>query len=98
MNNRKCPNCRLVNWADAARCERCGHTLTDEHNVAHAYAPGDLGAQPGGASAPYASAEASGAEQPPPFPHEAAFAPYVAPFTDVGAAFNQAWGIYKNNF
>ena len=45
MNNRKCPNCQLVNWADAAQCERCGYPLTAENANASAYAAGDLAVQ-----------------------------------------------------
>src|SRR5437588_786131 len=61
MNNRKCPNCQLINRGDAAQCERCGSPLTDEHNMSDAYAPGDLGAQSGAASEPYTQGEAPGA-------------------------------------
>src|SRR2546423_6388275 len=98
MNNRKCPNCQLVNWAEAEQCKRCGYPLTDEHNVADAYTPGDYGAQAGATSAPYAPGEAPGVGASPSYTYDAEFAPYIAPFNDVGSALSQAWNIYRNNF
>jgi hypothetical protein len=50
MNSRKCPNCQLVNWADATQCARCAQPLTDAHATHGAYAPGDLSTQPAAAS------------------------------------------------
>jgi hypothetical protein len=43
--NRKCPNCQLVNWAEAAQCERCGYPLSEEGVASAAYAPSDLAMQ-----------------------------------------------------
>ncbi|HEX8070105.1 MAG TPA: hypothetical protein VF546_09155 [Pyrinomonadaceae bacterium] len=50
MQNRKCPNCQLVNWATAQQCARCAYPLTEEHAAADTYAPGDLAAQRAGAA------------------------------------------------
>ena len=106
MNNRKCPNCKLVNWADAAQCERCGYPLTEENAHVSAYAAGDLAVQDV-AVAP----ESVPIALPPDVP--AAYAPpvyepmsgaaaevgsLVQPFGDVGTALSQTLNIYKNNF
>ncbi len=44
MSSRKCPNCQLVNWSDAAQCARCEYPLTEMSTAAGAYTPGDLAA------------------------------------------------------
>ena len=100
MNNRKCPNCNLINLGAAAQCERCGYPLTDEHAAAGAYTPGDLGAQPGAPTSAYAPGEAPGASaEQTSTQHDTGLpAPYVAPFSDVGTALGQAWNLYTKNF
>lgn len=50
-SNCKCPNCQLVNWADAAQCIRCGYPLSAEGVAAAAYAPSDLAVQAEGGAA-----------------------------------------------
>jgi hypothetical protein len=105
MNNRKCPNCQLVNWADAAQCKRCGFPLTEENAVSSSYAVGDLAMQDV-AAAPESVPVALPADAPlafapiyEPMPGAAAeVGSLVRPFSEVGTALNQTINIYKNNF
>ena len=106
MNNRKCPNCKLVNWADAAQCERCGFPLTEENAQVSAYAAGDLAVQDV-ARAPESVPVAWPMDVPPTYappvyetvPGAAVeVGALVQPFSDVGTALSQSFSIYKNNF
>ncbi|HEX8180086.1 MAG TPA: hypothetical protein VF525_11130 [Pyrinomonadaceae bacterium] len=111
MDNRKCPNCHLVNWADAPQCARCGYPLTEAGATTAAYTASDLAVQQTGARqradtagnfAPGAAADSAPlvgtafADQI--YTHENEFGPRVAPFTSVGTGLNQAWAIYTQNF
>src|SRR5437868_5052408 len=106
MNNRKCPNCKLVNWADAAQCERCGYPLTEENAVSSAYAAGDLAVQDVAVapeSVPSAlPPDVPAAHTPPVYeamPGAATEVGFIVqPFNDVGATLSQTLNIYKNNF
>src|SRR5205085_6114333 len=106
MNNRKCTNCKLVNWADAAQCERCGYPLTEENAHVSAYAAGDLAVQDVATapeSVPVAlPTDVTSAYAPPvyePMPGAAAEAGFIVqPFNEVGTALNQTLNIYKNHF
>jgi hypothetical protein len=110
MNNRKCPNCQLVNWTTATACARCGYPLTEEADAAAAYTTGDLAAQ--------ATPTATLAAEPGALPNEIApaYAPsyeqayesqpgatnevnyLVPPFNEIGSVISQTFKLYKNNF